>query len=627
MRDVPRVDNLQRVDRADYEFAMADGIIAQAQNMAEAFLLPTAGPKQFIIQGFALDNASATTARVRRDNGAQRGAAVLSFRENGVIKHGAVFADGEAQRVIDVSALADGTYGGWIRFEFQDAEFQNRVFWNPSTKTEFTQNVPTKRVANWSFRLAIASPGAEWFSLGTVDVTGGSITGLSQERDFYFEGAEDNNFLSTWGGGSDRSDDRFDQGVFDLRTAMQAIFKKLEEIQTGTNTVLGPNLRWWKTPAHGSLDDMVPLSGSVGASTQVRGNIEPDGNGTRTLGHLARAWNIVADRIDLNDVAPGGGIYPTISGVDMGAPAPANRFSQIYSEQFYSYDKYVAYGDIEMSSGVADFYPTINGANDIGKSATRFANIYAEAVDIAGQGLSPFVFTGTGDGVNTVLIGDDTANMMNHWITHAGAPFTEYARIGYRPSDNEAFLYTNLRWNMSAAGTLIYLESGKFAPASPGIVSLGDPVNYWGNFFVENAFVKNSGFIDLSQSANPVNGTLGVKNKLYRKNLPAAWLARRDTTPAGGVGWSEGHNLAYLSSGAGATYALNCVFADAMADTNYFVHAQAVSSNGFKYELVVEYGSRLTGGFTLRFKSDTGGSSNIQPAVNFEIDILVFGNQ
>jgi len=320
MRDQLRVDNLERVDREDFEFLAQESPTTHAQDLPANFLTNPAGQRAWIVDGFDMAVVAGPSGQL----GVTRGTAILSFREKGVIEHGAVVTQGETQRIQDLSAFANGVYNIYIRFQFQQGDFQNRVFWNPNANVEFPQNIATKRTANWGLRVALSAPGGEWFKIGEATVAAGLITLITKQRQFYFEGDEDNSFALGWGGGLDRDADRALNGVRDLHTAVDALLKKVEEIQTGGN----PNIigeRWWDAPVNGSLDAMLPLVGSSGVPTRMRGDIEPDATGqNRNLGDVAQRWGTVhTQNLEVTDVLP---IGASSLGLDVGGSRFAAGF-------------------------------------------------------------------------------------------------------------------------------------------------------------------------------------------------------------------------------------------------------------------------------------------------------------
>ncbi|UCF48588.1 MAG: hypothetical protein JSU89_15715 [Myxococcales bacterium] len=239
--DLLRVEPNQRVDHTDFDYMLNESMTAAMRDLGENFLLDPDAPvadRVRIIDGFAMTNPSGKQLTVTL------GRALLAERVSGVVQYGALVASGDATQTIDMAPLASNTYGVYIRFEYVDAETGSRVFWNPSgAGSEFTQSIPTRRVARWSMRVELASPGAEWLQIGTADNSGGSLV-IVDQRDLYFEGPIDNSYQSGWssdGGGiaNDRNADRKTYGVTDLQTFTSAMRQCLEDIK-------GRGLRrWW----------------------------------------------------------------------------------------------------------------------------------------------------------------------------------------------------------------------------------------------------------------------------------------------------------------------------------------------------------------------------------------------
>ena len=55
-------------------------------------------------------------------------------------------------------------------------------------------------------RIESSSPGAEWTQIAQVVKSGGSVT-ITDQREFYFEGAVTGAYAGTWGAGNDRDND------------------------------------------------------------------------------------------------------------------------------------------------------------------------------------------------------------------------------------------------------------------------------------------------------------------------------------------------------------------------------------------------------------------------------------
>jgi hypothetical protein len=193
MQNQVRVENNERIDRSDFE------AIAQVTPQDHAvegpanFSTNPAGTRAWIVGGFKADNPTAAQLRV------QLGVAILAFRNKGAVAYGALTTSGDAQKILDLAGFADGTYNIYVRFEYVDGTFENRVFWNPATPAEFTQSIPTKRLANWSLRAGLVSPGADWLQTAEVVVLAGAITAITNKRPLYFEGLE---FVATAASGA-----------------------------------------------------------------------------------------------------------------------------------------------------------------------------------------------------------------------------------------------------------------------------------------------------------------------------------------------------------------------------------------------------------------------------------------
>lgn len=280
MPAILKIANNQRVDREDFEFT-SETPLEFARQIGDVFLMPADVP-QAIISGFTMDEPVVGQFRVTQ------GTAFLSYRDKGQLKHGAISSEGDAEKIIDVSSLANDTYGVWIRFELTDSAFQNKIFWNAATTSEITQSVATRRVVNWNVKLSVAAPTSEWVKIGEVPIASGNAGTIVDQRPLYFENAPSAAYARTWGGGDDRNADRATYGVMDLRTMLDALTKKVEELQSGTNAEAGTQ-RWWVAPVN-SLDDMFPLSGSIGDPTRVRGNFEPLDSVTHSVGSASLRW-------------------------------------------------------------------------------------------------------------------------------------------------------------------------------------------------------------------------------------------------------------------------------------------------------------------------------------------------
>lgn len=237
--DVGRFEANERVDLADFSFVVDESMRSQSRHWADQFFRDPArdGPN-WVLDGFDITYLASELTVLK-------GRGILGHRENGEIFYGSLTTEGPAERVVDVSTFANGTYGVYIRFELVDGESGSRAFWNPQGDgAEFAQTIPTRRQANWSVRVELSNPGSEWLKIGEAVVAGGAVTGVTEGRDFFFEGVENDGYKSQWstdGGGVavDRNADRATYGVKGLHTFTAAMRQCLEDIK-------GRGLRrWW----------------------------------------------------------------------------------------------------------------------------------------------------------------------------------------------------------------------------------------------------------------------------------------------------------------------------------------------------------------------------------------------
>jgi hypothetical protein len=259
-QDLAKLHGNERVDLGDFEF-IADAAWQDAhRQLPEQFLVDPAKTRTFIIDGFETTNPIAEQVQVAK------GRALLSIRENGVVKRTILTSEGDATKTIDASTFANGTYGVYIRFEYVEGASESRIFWNPAgAGSEFAQTVATKRLANWSMRAELASPGTEWEKVAEFVVTGGTITaGPTDYRNLYFEGEVNGGYPNRWstdsgGTANDRNSDRAQYGVKDLNTFTRAMRQCLEDIK-------GRGLRKWYERDIGGMNigfDANPISGRL----------------------------------------------------------------------------------------------------------------------------------------------------------------------------------------------------------------------------------------------------------------------------------------------------------------------------------------------------------------------------
>jgi hypothetical protein len=143
--------------------------------------------------------------------------------------------EGTPTLTLDFSgAPASSTQAVYIRATGTQADFQNRIFWNPGGAVEFVDNVSTRRVAGWEAifqEQSVAPPGnGEWVRIWLVTLDGASkIASITDRRHFYFEGQAATTYAAEWGGGNDRNVDRAKYGVQDQHLFVQAVRSQLAD--------------------------------------------------------------------------------------------------------------------------------------------------------------------------------------------------------------------------------------------------------------------------------------------------------------------------------------------------------------------------------------------------------------
>lgn len=306
MPDIVRVHDGERIERSDFEFVSETGQKALEVVPANV-LMDTGGLRSWVVSGFDMTNPSAKQLRVAR------GVALVNRIENGALFAGAVICEGEVNRTLDLAAYANGTYGIYVRIEFADGEYQNRIFWNDAVPTEYTDVRATRRVVTWGLRAELTAPASiDWMKIGEVTVSGSPTLTIDKQRKFYFEGDENGAYAATisdsptsyrvWGGGSDRDNDRGRFGVHDLQTFVAAVRSQLADIIGGD----------WFTAIADPLDNKVSRTGDLG----MVGNYRISGGTLRMSGNINLDANIDivnnTGAANQNDVGSATGYFDTM---------------------------------------------------------------------------------------------------------------------------------------------------------------------------------------------------------------------------------------------------------------------------------------------------------------------------
>jgi hypothetical protein len=248
----------ERIDISDYE-AGAGGRLVETDQIRQGRVF--AMPAGRTITTALIQNQANTQARIMggfnfnaivfgTDATAvlNRGRGWLPYRnDDGALAFGLLQGEeGSPTVTLDFSgATASSTQAVYVRAVGTQAQFSNRVLWNPGSSVEFVDNVSTRRVQGWEAmfqEVSVAPPGnGEWTKIWHVTLNGTSkIASITDRRVFYFEGDAGASYTQEWGDGTnDRNDDRATYGIQDNHLFVQAVRRQLGDILAD---------KWWKAP-------------------------------------------------------------------------------------------------------------------------------------------------------------------------------------------------------------------------------------------------------------------------------------------------------------------------------------------------------------------------------------------
>lgn len=230
----------ERVGLPDQD-AMSDLVLEAMVRKNRDLVLPdTVAPKVF--GGFGLSGytplGTVGTATLAY------GRAIMKLQKDQTLSHGFFLGlQSPASYLLDFTAAGNDTYNVYVRAVYSDADFENRVFWNAGTTSEYIDYTATRRRVTWEVTYqssGAASPGSEWMLVWQITVAANLITAVTDKRDFYFEG-DPSSYSHQWGDGTnDRNSDRAQYGVKDRWTWDQALRRQIADI-IGSG---GPT-QWW----------------------------------------------------------------------------------------------------------------------------------------------------------------------------------------------------------------------------------------------------------------------------------------------------------------------------------------------------------------------------------------------
>jgi hypothetical protein len=191
----------------------------------------------FTIPGTAVGTSTAILSQ---------GSAITYLFEDSEAKFGLILGDElPLEYVLDFTAIAAETYRVWVRAIYHDADYENRVFWNPSGSPaqEYVSNVATRQVATWEaiyqLRSLSAPANGEWFQVAQIVINPtGIIESVTDIRQLFFEGNPFVTYAQEWGdGANDRNANRASYGAFDLHRFCQMVRRQLSDIyKPGSST-------------------------------------------------------------------------------------------------------------------------------------------------------------------------------------------------------------------------------------------------------------------------------------------------------------------------------------------------------------------------------------------------------
>jgi hypothetical protein len=322
VKSYARSERGQRISQPDFEHvAEREHVDAAAQTGSKLLIGPDSTVRSFILSGFDTSDTGLTITV----NG---GTAFLNYRDRDGIKEGLFTSGGDASKTLDLTNFADDTYKVYVRFDLLDGSINNRIFWNAAgaPPVETPRAVATRRTEGWSVVVEITSPGGEWTEIAQVVKAAGSLT-VTDLREFFFEGRDDNNFLvvdAEWGAAADRNVTRAINGVFGFRRAIRALQRQFQDL-------FGTGEGWWKTiAASGAVQNLTRYLTLDGAR-EMEGDLIPNTAG-RGLGQSAKAWLLSATKVRLAaNVNGGDNLVEFEEGtgfsteVQMNTGAPANQ--------------------------------------------------------------------------------------------------------------------------------------------------------------------------------------------------------------------------------------------------------------------------------------------------------------
>lgn len=258
----------------------------------------------YILHGFGVQAGVGTNSSSPAQNQllVSPGSGILAWRRDAGTPRFGMMADldgtDQAAQSVDLTFFPAGQYTIWLRMSFTPSNATDRTFWaSGDVGREYAQLTSTRLVATWEVQALSqgSNPGAEWVAIARLTWAspatqggGGTLSAVQDTRPLYFEGqaSATPTFSAGWGAGNDRSSDRGQYGIQDLRTMLAALRQCIEDVK-------GPGLRRWYEPTMGGLNvGFGPNAPTEGRVALGDASFYLQGRTSATAGHAYLTANV-----------------------------------------------------------------------------------------------------------------------------------------------------------------------------------------------------------------------------------------------------------------------------------------------------------------------------------------------
>jgi hypothetical protein len=160
--------------------------------------------------------------------------------------------EGTAERTIDFTGRAAGSYSIFVRYTLATGDTDNRAFWNPVSNTDFVQSIETRFVPTWEmidtlFPNNPPVPLDQWLVIASVTVDGtGNVIAMQDVRRFLLEGSTfDFATQATSTLDFDRSSARKDVGINHVIPMLRALMQQVMDLKGQDSS---GNWNWYARP-------------------------------------------------------------------------------------------------------------------------------------------------------------------------------------------------------------------------------------------------------------------------------------------------------------------------------------------------------------------------------------------